>query len=432
MSRRIGPQEYQELRKEYNVAEHNFSQYFERSGGDIYVKSAYDPQERNVGTVPEGPPGTSPTDTFVPSEELTDIGRDISRTRQDLGKFGDIGSYLGMLREVFNASYASNQDIIQQRAAMREALYGERGMKPETMGLLSPGQQEDIRTANRPGLLAGIQALGETEAARGRKVEGVLGEARTEADTRRQLLSDELDRLLTRRSELETRDEERKQELKDEEDELKTSNRAWFMNVLTSYPTIGSLLTEKEMENANKGIIDDEVLTKINQAVTEYMKPEEEEPNITQTEFTDAEGNVYLIGIDTYTGEIVYKTHIGKVPLGGTSSGDGGRRVSGPSTSTPSTTGKGYKQIENYDRSAGEYTGYRFEDNQGSPISAFKYSLATGKDIVDVLRNSGDENDQKFIKEYHAHIQAMRQGIMTEEQVLAELADNYPAIFLGR
>jgi hypothetical protein len=310
--------------------------------------------------------------TLNTADELKSVNDQITSTNADLGKYGDINGYLGLLRNTFNASYAANQDIIQARQGMRAQLYGqEPAYKPAGWEMMTPEQQNAVRNAPKPGLNAGIQALNETEAARGQKVENVLGQAKDEATARREFLTTQLAQLTNRRSELEAAD-----------NKLKNDNRSWALDALTKYPSLAKSLNDKELANINKGVLDDAILAKISAA----SAAEDQKADISQTEFTDNQGNTFILGVDKNTGKVLYRTPIGKKTV------TGGSGVAGVNTLAKAAK-LGYTLVHN------EIGGVTFK-LKGKPITSQEFEDGTGLSYLQALADFGttDPGDIEKLK----------------------------------
>lgn len=234
---------------------------------------------------------------------LNDVNAEIENVRTQLQNYANPNSFGEMVKSVGRAAFFGNKDIIDQRAALREALYGERGQKPADYTMLRPEQQQAIRTANRPGLIAGIQALNETEAARGNQITDVADRITAEGQDRRAALTESLNYLTQRRSEIEG-----------QQQQLASENRSFAMNALSNYPSLTGMLTEQEISQINKGVLSETFMAKLQQASAEA----ERQGNIAQTEFTDQNGNTFLIGVDKTTGREVYRTNLGNKGTSGT------------------------------------------------------------------------------------------------------------------
>ena len=59
-----------------------------------------------------------------------------------------------------------------------------------------------------------------------------------------------------------------------------------------------------------------------------------------------------------------------------------------------------YTDPKNYQQKINDAGGYDFYDPLGNKISVHAYSKATGKQIPDVLKDSQDQNDQRFVNDY--------------------------------
>ena len=59
-----------------------------------------------------------------------------------------------------------------------------------------------------------------------------------------------------------------------------------------------------------------------------------------------------------------------------------------------------YTDPKNYQQKINDAGGYDFYDPLGNKISVQAYSKATGKQIPDVLKDSQDQNDQRFVSDY--------------------------------
>lgn len=59
-----------------------------------------------------------------------------------------------------------------------------------------------------------------------------------------------------------------------------------------------------------------------------------------------------------------------------------------------------YTDPKNFKQAINDAGGYDFYDPLGNKISVQAYSKATGKQIPDVLKNSKDQGDQKFLQDY--------------------------------
>lgn len=140
------------------------------------------------------------------SNDLTKVNKKISSAEGALKEVNNPNTYVDLLKNVLNDSYRANADIIAYRRAAREKLYSPTPIyQPENYGMLSPAQQESIRNAPRAGLVAGIQAANETEAARGTRVENLAQSAYAPyADTRASLV-DSLNKLYSERSDIKGR-----------------------------------------------------------------------------------------------------------------------------------------------------------------------------------------------------------------------------------
>jgi hypothetical protein len=80
-------------------------------------------------------------------------------------------------------------------------------------------------------------------------------------------------------------------------------------------------LTDKELANINKGVLDDAVLAKISAA----SATEDQKSNVKQVEFTDSNNDTFIIGVDE-KGNVLYRTPLGKAKGTGTGSGTAGER----------------------------------------------------------------------------------------------------------
>jgi len=255
------------------------------------------------------------------TDELGNVNTQITDTQSQLDKYGNQESYLGLMKSVFNASYANNAGLINAKGQMREALYGDYGYKPSGYDMLSPDQQSAIKNSNKAGLASGIQTLNETMDNRNQGVTDLMTQMRNEGQERRQLLSDNLTRLENRRGELESA-----------QADLKSENRTFALNAITQYPALAQMLTEQELGKINKGDLDESILAKISQASAEFT----EDSQITTTTFPSGDGNTYIIGLNP-DGSEAYRTLLGKT------------KVSPGSNTTPSIDKLRNRLPEGYD-----------------------------------------------------------------------------------
>lgn len=135
--------------------------------------------------------------------QLNQVGSQINTDQNAIKQFNDPTSYFSLLTKVGDASYAQNQDLIGYRQALRTKLYGDTNYKPDNFNLLDASQQDTVRNAGRPELLAGIQAANETQAARGNNLNDLLTTEKGRFSDQRQALVDNMNTLVARRGQLE-------------------------------------------------------------------------------------------------------------------------------------------------------------------------------------------------------------------------------------
>lgn len=278
-------------------------------------------------------------------KQLGKVSKKYTKLTKELAGYDNMGQTLKMFKDIANASYLSNSDIIEQRRALREALYGERGYKPENMDMLTQSQQANVNTANRSGLVAGIQALNETENARNTRVEdltqeqkdlmeskrnniiargnmlsqqaNVLSQRENVANDRLQYQERNFDRARTRRDTLEAR-----------QNTISDNDRTFALTALQNYPSLAGLLTPAEMDSMQRGQLTDAIREKISHAINTESAASTASENITMVQTATS-----IMGIDKTTGKVIYN-----IPIPGGSSGGGGGYGSG-SGSTSSGSG---------------------------------------------------------------------------------------------
>lgn len=139
------------------------------------------------------------------TDSLATNQKQIDSTQKQISAWNGPG-YLGTLTKVLDASYGNNKDLIDYRQAARSQLYGNQTpYQPANYGMLSPDQQASITNAPRAGLISGIQAANETQAARGNNVADVLKAENDRLSAQRDSLYQTLQQLNSRRGEMEGR-----------------------------------------------------------------------------------------------------------------------------------------------------------------------------------------------------------------------------------